>query len=539
MKILLSIIIPVYNVENYLDRCLESIIHYQGEEVEIILINDGSTDNSGERCINWIKRYPSIVYIQKENEGLGSTRNLGIKIAKGEYVTFIDSDDWYEEDAIPEMLLAITRTNAELIYFDFYKVLENNKKEYYQNPVISNISNIWENPILISNMYVAMWNKIYKRDLFIKNNIIIPDIRGEDLAVFPKLLFSTKKIYGLNKGLYCYSYYREDSITATAEKVIEGIDSLKMFWEFFLEHNEYFEIFREEIKRVFFNIINAILEKAKKSLEDINYKKAKNVYMTYFYSCFPEMKSKKNILEATLLLWGSYSSRLVASKLTLGTSGTIKRYGYSSIISITSNFYTWHKLKVFNNNSYRQEMVISDINKSFMKLSENELKKYNYIIIDFLEEVCPIYKVNEDYLTMSEAYQESTIENIIKGDIINFLDQERTDLWKKSCIIFMEKLKNKFLFSNIILLEIYYMEKYNINGVLYEYSNISQIRKINDILKVYYDYFKEKFPEIKYVNIKETEYLYTDAKFLYGCEPYYMNEFYYQRLAELVWKNYF
>ena len=121
-KALVSIIIPVFNTERYLDKCIQSITCQSYEKLEILLINDGSTDGSALICQKWSRRDTRIRYIEKEHSGLGATRNFGIKKALGEYIMFLDSDDWAESCFVEHMYRSITEHNADMAFCDYYKV---------------------------------------------------------------------------------------------------------------------------------------------------------------------------------------------------------------------------------------------------------------------------------------------------------------------------------------------------------------------------------------------------------------------------------
>ena len=116
---MISIIVPVYNVEDYIDKCLRSIVNQTYKDIEIILINDGSTDSSGDICLKWQEADNRIIYIKKKNEGQGAARNLGVKIAKGDYLTFVDADDWIEENAIACLYESEKKSNADIVIADF------------------------------------------------------------------------------------------------------------------------------------------------------------------------------------------------------------------------------------------------------------------------------------------------------------------------------------------------------------------------------------------------------------------------------------
>lgn len=212
---LLSIIVPVYNVENYLKECIESILNQTETRMEIILINDGSKDNSLNICEEYKRKDPRIVLINQNRKGVSAARNTGLKKASGDYIGFVDSDDWILPDMYKNLLeLTIEhdsditicgherqfgdrptdfRTDQELLFLD----RENGLKELFRG-----------------NLYrFALWNKIYKIKCF--SGIVFPEGKiHEDLAVAHKIFMNSEKILVTSKTGYIYRH-REKSILTT------------------------------------------------------------------------------------------------------------------------------------------------------------------------------------------------------------------------------------------------------------------------------------------------------------------------------------
>ena len=109
-----SVIIPVYNSQEYIDRCVSSVLKQTYNNIEVILVNDGSTDGSLGKCESWKKKDSRVIILDKENEGIGFTRNAGVRIAGGKYITFIDSDDWVEEGYVEKLLFALQQYNGDM-----------------------------------------------------------------------------------------------------------------------------------------------------------------------------------------------------------------------------------------------------------------------------------------------------------------------------------------------------------------------------------------------------------------------------------------
>lgn len=208
MKI--SIIIPVYNVDIYLEKCLDSVLNQDIEdEYEVIAINDGSTDNSYEILLRYDKIYENLIVINNSNKGVGASRNLGVKIAKGEYVYFIDSDDFLEKDALSVICNEIKANNYDLISWGFNFV--NDKGEYLASQCFKEIKNVRE---LIIYDWPVVWNKIFKREIIVNSKIKFPSsLWHQDLATIPFYVLESRNYKYINKCLYNYRMIRKGNIT--------------------------------------------------------------------------------------------------------------------------------------------------------------------------------------------------------------------------------------------------------------------------------------------------------------------------------------
>ncbi len=221
-KGLLSIIIPVYNMEKYLERCLESVINQSYKNIEIIIINDGSTDNSHQIIKNYSAKYNNINYINlQNNRGLGNARNCGLDSAKGEYVTFIDSDDWIDSNFYMTIINNIKKYNLDIAVAGIVNEYDD-RKAYtyrYKYPFDNQITGKFALNLLIKStnqdIYITpiVNNKVYKRTLieslhlrFIENNYNEDDI-------FSFLLIREARKIGVVKDTYYHYYQRSSSIT--------------------------------------------------------------------------------------------------------------------------------------------------------------------------------------------------------------------------------------------------------------------------------------------------------------------------------------
>lgn len=222
---LFSIIIPVFNAEDYLKTCLDSIVKQSYSNYELILINDGATDKSGAICDEYAKNYNNIFVLHKKNEGLVAARQDGYKIAKGEYITSIDDDDYVSPDYFSHLESIIKRYNPDWIYFNHTDVYNGTSKDgileidegfYEKSDVEKRLF-----PFLIhskKDKYFEpnIWSKVFKREIFLKTCFIDKRITiGEDYLVVIPSVINSESLFVTNKKLY---YYRINDSSITHNK---------------------------------------------------------------------------------------------------------------------------------------------------------------------------------------------------------------------------------------------------------------------------------------------------------------------------------
>lgn len=275
-----SVIVPVYNVQDYLERCIDSLVKQTYKNIEIILVDDGSTDNSGKICDDYKKIYKNIIVVHKENEGQSIAREYGIKISKGEYLSFVDSDDFLDEKFYEEMTSLLERNNCDIAVCDYRRFSDNqskfinkSKENYYKlKKTISNreaVKLIIQRNNRITNY---LWNKLYRREVF--QNIMFPKFNiYEDLAIMYLILDNARKVVITNEKLYYYFERKNSSsksipskfiinkikITSQREKFLlkKGykLSNELLEYRFFSDYNNFKIIARNRDKKTFFGKI--------------------------------------------------------------------------------------------------------------------------------------------------------------------------------------------------------------------------------------------------------------------------------------------
>lgn len=248
----ISIIVPAYNAEKYLEKCLNSLVNQTKNNIEIIVINDGSTDDTEKIILNFKEKYPQMIkYIFQENSGQSVARNKGIEIAVGKYIAFVDSDDYVEKcmfeviyNKAIEKDFDVVASNVNCIYpkknvkissgikFESVSLTRNEKSD------------------LLRNMYPVVWNKIYKKELFENKKILFePDLWFEDVLFLYKLIPYIKSIGFVEDVLYQY-VQRQNSVTYTySDKLLDIYNMLEKLVNFYKENG--LDEFTNEIEYIY------------------------------------------------------------------------------------------------------------------------------------------------------------------------------------------------------------------------------------------------------------------------------------------------
>lgn len=223
----LSIIIPVYKVEKYLNRCVDSVINQNLDDIEIILVDDGSPDNSPVLCDEYAQKYNYIKVLHKENGGASSARNVGIKAAMGEYLMFVDSDDWWNSNVDVNKMLDYVKVNKNTQMFLFTSFDYDEKKGYLKRKEHENFATIptgsvkeyYQRLLSNGNLEVHASTKIIKTDFIKSNNLYFKEgSTGEDNEWMMRILRVLESVDIINEPLYIYCADRDDSVTHTIKE---------------------------------------------------------------------------------------------------------------------------------------------------------------------------------------------------------------------------------------------------------------------------------------------------------------------------------
>lgn len=520
----ISIIIPVYNVHDYIDECMESIVNQTFGNYEVILINDGSTDQSGEKCKEWAQKDPRIKYIEKENEGLSPTRNLGLRMAEGEYISCIDPDDWVDISFLQKLIDKAKETSAKIVECDLYRVNNNTGKKTYKISSGSiGMKETLEEHMIYGN--TTPCKCLIHRSLFQENSIEFPECHSPARGIYALLLALSGKIENVNEGLYYYRLFRPGSLT---EKPRENIENTEIGIQAFIHlinefkrcgiYDKYEEVIERSVKYKLSDLLAVFFQRSKPD----SYIRMRNEYKIYLHKWFPEST------EYEYMVFGGYNLNRVAWSMKF-LHDPDHRFNFSSLISLMHPVNV--KEKYTHKNIYREMMINRDVSSSFWEYVKSECPQF--IIMDFMEERFDILKTGDGYITKSDAWEEVD-GHPDEFQIIHRNSAECDSLWRDSCRRFISKVHREFPQIEIILVKNYLSLEYGNINEQHVYENKCELTEINQRLKTYYEYFEENCADVKIVETQTIDHYFTDENYVYGAVPQHLNDIVNREIAKRV-----
>jgi len=300
-----SIIIPVYNAEEHIRRCIESVLLQKIENYEILIINDGSIDKSEEIIKEYVNKYDKVKYYSKENSGVADTRNFGIKEATGKYILFLDGDDYIDKNLLADLQKYIDE-DIDLIKFKLKKVdLKGNEIEKIDGPIFNKISGedgfnkLYATDVLLDSPCLYL----IKKELFIKNNLWFKiNTYHEDFGLIPLIILKAKKMVSINKYYYNYvqcdnSIVRNNDYSKTLKRVYDTLIHYDNMLDY-LENNDFNKKTKENMKSYYTNAIILKTEELNKNDQKNFIKEIKKRHMLQNI----KVKNIKQLFKKLLLL---------------------------------------------------------------------------------------------------------------------------------------------------------------------------------------------------------------------------------------------
>lgn len=575
---LISVIIPVYNAVKYIDRCIESVVNQSYRELEIIIINDGSTDGSLNKCIEWQRKDDRIILIDQKNCGQGPARNRGIEESHGQYIAFVDADDWIDVTTFEKAEQAVKKSMADIVLFDLYCVhFDNNENVVMYEPIRNQCSiegnfTFEDDFSMFYKVSGSLCDAIWNRECF--NDIIMPAHAYEDEFVVNKIFAEGYKVIHLNEHLY---YYNLDNINNTTHNAdsIKGLENCFIGLRDYLKKNKYYEAIYPMLRVRMLSVYRTLIQNVydiciirNKTIQELV-----NRAQKYIINEFPEKKFCIDKDKKCLLI-GSYNLRLIIKRAFDIQNDRIDDFALSSLISCMQtkkkvDYNTW---RINTGSVYEHNMIFKDRNNSLLdRLNSAAGNDYAYVLIDMLEELKNVICYNGEYISDNDKLSEQSDD--CDYNVIDSCSDIYYELWQKAADILINKLMKLFKKEQVILIKNYCNynilnmgdllyskcsdDRYRIlmtkeyepvimrkkmSEILYSYKdsiicdkfdNISQIKLYNRWLDKLYSYIEKHYSGINIVHIPQ-EYEGTDKYFPVGVKPEYFNEAYYVQAADAI-----
>lgn len=314
-KIKVSVIVPVYNVEKYLAKCLDSLVNQTLKEIEIIVVNDGSPDESQKIIDTYAKKYPQVKAYQKKNSGVSDARNYGLAKAHGDYIAFIDGDDFVTEDMYQKMYDKAIFGNFDMVVCDLNYVYEDGRAPMrISSKIKKDTTNI--NKVMLS-VYPVVWNKIFNHKLFSDNIKFKSGVLFEDVEFIYRILPFIKTIGVVSEPFNQY-LQRAGSITKSIDsRIYNYIDNWNGLIEYY-KQNDLYQKYYHELEYCYVRYILATFVKQSANFSKEEYLKAVDVALKNVHDHFPKYRSNKyfyqSLLGIYLVCFNRHLAKLIYKK---------------------------------------------------------------------------------------------------------------------------------------------------------------------------------------------------------------------------------
>ncbi len=532
MEVLVSIIIPVYNTEEYLPACLESLVTQTCQKIEIILVNDGSTDNSLSICEEYASKYPFIKVYSQENAGQGSARNLGISKCSGEYVTFVDSDDWVDREMVQKLYDNIIASDSRIAVCNYRRTYKDQFDRHYkiEEKISPNqVIDLKHEKKLLSQVSTFACGKLIKKEIFDRFELTFPHHFFEDTAMMPILSVLAGRISFIDDALYYYRN-RTGSTSIAEDRMNDRIRCMDSFIGYFKKYGLY-EAYEEQLKQMIEQRVQVNLRMAGTVLHQ-KYNEFADRQEQTAKRLFPDVPVKQK----KICVIGSYNLMTVAKVvMNYEADKNVELYfGRESLISMMSAANRLNQISIGHEIPMKNKCLVNDFSKRLLHFNPSEFQEIDHIFIDLLEERFDIGVYEGEYFTVSDAFLEVADKLPLTYQVIGAGSEEWERLWKEACGRFFGRILLYVRPEQVVIVESKLSEQYIDEKGRHDFDEIDQIRKCNERLQRCYDHIKSLHPECKSVAVAQLAYYATNADFRHGCFPWHLGNMAYSRIGEYI-----
>ena len=535
----ITVILPVYNVAEYMDQCLETVTGQTLRQIEILLIDDGSTDASLAKCWEWAEKDPRVTVFHRENDGVASARNFGVLMARGKYIAFVDPDDWLEKDYLEKLWKAAEEADADFAECDLWRYDNRSGKKIYRS-CYGRMGQAYTLPEHMKYGPTAMYKAISRRTLWEKYHLSMPKCSFESPAVYSLILALSNRVVNVREALYYYRRFRENSLVENGYARKDGkpnnrlaVRAMDFLTEEFRRTGRY-EEFAGVLEGVVKYRLNDILAMQFHRKSPGDFRELVQNYRCFLSERFPEGRNEPYVT------WGGYNLNRILTHVDW-LHDPYARFNFTSMVSLlnpeNAAYGQSHK------NRYRQIMLERERLRSYWEILR-ELKP-KFIFIDLIEERFDILQLGGSFVTMSDAFAGAifsfadkeglTAEDFAKfGQVISRESVRCMELWQRGCREMVAETHRICPDVRFVIIENYLCEAAgNLQGRK-PFDNLESIRRVNAVLRQYYQYMKQLLPKAPVISPAKDELYFTDEKYEYGAIPSHLNEIENQKIAEKI-----
>ncbi len=524
----ISVVLPAYNVADYVDACMESLAGQTYRNFEAILINDGSADDTAKKCAEWAARDPRIRWVDQENQGVAAARNRGIREARGRFLAFIDPDDWVDRSYLEKLHTAAVAEEADFAECDLWRYDNRTGKKIYR-ACYGRMGIPYTREQHMKYGPTASYKAISRRALWTDNDVRFPSCSFESPAVYALILALANRIVSVREPLYWYRRFRENSLVETGYALAGGAANPTLGTEA-MEHlvSEFLRLglypqYAETLEGVVKYRLNDILAMQFHRRRAEDFSVLTSNYEEFLKGMFPESCNSR------YFVWGGYNLNRILSHMDL-MQNPAWRFNFSAVPSVA--FRSDQTTEVSHRNRYREIMVRREMDQQFWNLLE-EIRP-EFLIFDLMEERFDLLRWRDRFLTDSDAFEGA--ETDLSGyDRISRKDSVCTELWMESWNRFEEEIRKTVPGIRLIAVEDYLSETVGDPGNQKAFEDVEKIRETNRILKTYYDHLRGN-ERIRIIPAFEQELYFTDRNYEYGAVPSHLNGIVNEKIGKLVEK---
>jgi glycosyltransferase involved in cell wall biosynthesis len=535
----ITVILPVYNVVDYMDRCLETVTGQTLRQIEILLIDDGSTDDSLAKCWEWAEKDSRITVFHRENDGVASARNFGVLMARGRYIAFVDPDDWLETSYLEKLWKAAEEADADYAECDLWRYDNRSGKKIYRS-CYGRMGQAYTLPEHMKYGPTATYKAISRKSLWETYKLALPKCSFESPAVYSLILALSNRVVNVREALYYYRRFRKNSLVENGYAGKDGkpnnrlaIRAMDFLVEEFRRTGRY-EEFAGILEGVIKYRLNDILAMQFHRKSPGDFRELVHNYRRFLSERFPEGRNEPYIT------WGGYNLNRILTHMNW-LHDPYARFNFSSMVSLlnqeSSDYGQDHK------NRYRRIMPERERLRSYWEIIR-ELKP-KFIFIDLIEERFDILQLGGSFVTMSDAFAGATFsfadkegltaEDLAKfGQVIPRESVRCTELWQQGCRNMVAETRRICPGVRFVIIESYLCETVGNLQDRKPFDNLDSIRRMNAVLRQYYRYMKQLLPEAPVISPVGDDLYFTDEKYEYGAIPSHLNEIENQRIAEKI-----